>query len=799
MPRYADPTRCPDCGFLLPVDPDACPQCRLPLRHPLASQLFATLVSADQLLADLRATIDLTPTPALPANPTPTIARRRGLAGASVPRILLSLGALCLLVAAITFLAVAWSWLGVGGRTTILVGLTLLSGALGNRLARRDLRVAGEALTVVAFGLLALDVVGADNAGWLGDLDVHGLTLVVGLVLGAGALAMVVADRAGLVATQLVAALGLSVAGVGALGSTVHDHVVAVLVVLAATALVVLGRSVGAAALGVASAAVAGTWWTGLALSGLSDAGDHASVRALWLDGHAGGLVSAALLALLPLAFRPGRVVTNASAAVAAVLASTVVALPTLAEGMTRMALTCLVAVLVWSGVAAVVRRERLAVPLAPLALAVLGVLAGALELVAVAADNVVSAGDAFTRTAGVRLVAATPETHRLLLVPLVLGLVVAAAATVGPRLRRTVGLAAVPVVALAATTTLALFAVPLWTVVACLSAVGLLLVADGVRRAGGRGAQQTAVGGLVALLGVAAALPSAGLAAAATAVVVVGAAWCLLRGSFPGGETAAGAVLPLSLAGLAWSLAEAVSVDTAYRAAPVLLVVGLLAIALPRVEIEAAATLAVLLVAPPAIEAAGRPNTSLALHLTLAGALVTATALVHPSRRPVAWLGGLLLAAATWVRLADLGVTAPEAYTLPSAVALVLVGLWRLRRLPDSSTATALAPGLALATTPSLLWLVTGDPVSWRAVLLGLGCLALVLIGVRLRWGSPLVVGGLVGGLLALREVAPYTANTPQWVLIGLAGTLLTVVGVTWESRLHDIRQATAYLARLR
>jgi hypothetical protein len=61
------------------------------------------------------------------------------------------------------------------------------------------------------------------------------------------------------------------------------------------------------------------------------------------------------------------------------------------------------------------------------------------------------------------------------------------------------------------------------------------------------------------------------------------------------------------------------------------------------------------------------------------------------------------------------------------------------------------------------------------------------------------LLVGAGVGGVLVLVELAPYASATPQWVLIGLAGTLLTVVGVTWERRLRDVQLATAYLGRLR
>ena len=61
------------------------------------------------------------------------------------------------------------------------------------------------------------------------------------------------------------------------------------------------------------------------------------------------------------------------------------------------------------------------------------------------------------------------------------------------------------------------------------------------------------------------------------------------------------------------------------------------------------------------------------------------------------------------------------------------------------------------------------------------------------------MIVGGSVGGLLVLRELAPYAAETPQWILIGVAGALLTVLGVTWEHRLVELRRAAAYLDRLR
>ena len=157
-----------------------------------------------------------------------------------------------------------------------------------------------------------------------------------------------------------------------------------------------------------------------------------------------------------------------------------------------------------------------------------------------------------------------------------------------------------------------------------------------------------------------------------------------------------------------------------------------------------------------------------------------------------------LLLAAATWVRLADLGVTAPEAYTLPTALVLLALGIDRLRRDPAAATEVTLLPGLVLATLPSLLWAL-GDPVSLRALLLGAACLVLVLAAVHLRWSAPLLVGAVVGAILVLRELAPYVAQTPQWLAIGLAGAVLTVIGVTWEKRLRDLQVASGFFGRLR
>jgi hypothetical protein len=194
-----------------------------------------------------------------------------------------------------------------------------------------------------------------------------------------------------------------------------------------------------------------------------------------------------------------------------------------------------------------------------------------------------------------------------------------------------------------------------------------------------------------------------------------------------------------------------------------------------------------------------GAEATWAAVYLTVSGAAVTALALLRSDRRGFAWLGGALLALASWVRLWDLGVREPEPYTLPTALVLLALGVWHLRREPRASTMTALGAGLSLALVPSLLW-VLADPTGPRALLLGLGCLGLVVGGVRLRWTAPLLLGALVGGLEVVRLAAPYIGDTvPRWVLIGAAGAVLILMGVTWERRLQEARRALGFVRGLR
>ena len=731
---------CPRCGYVL--DQPAPPAAPPPPPPPVLS--YAA------------------PFPAPTPPPPPTSA---GLSAASVPKILLGLGATCLLVAAVIFLAVAWSWLGVGGRTAVLLGLTVSTALAGQWLTRRDLGVAAEALTTVALGLVVLDVFGAENAGWLGTPSDESFLVIVGAALLAVSLGLCLPARR-LFAPQVAAPLGLGIALIG-VGADGQVQVVATIAVLCFALLAVGGRALGTVVLPWTSATGAGLAFLALTGTALVDASEHPTLRGLWLEGHGVGLLAVAALVLLPWAVVRGQddlrqLVCACSVSVLTFAA----ALPVFDEGATAITLTAAAGSVVWAVAAGAAPPRWYAVPRVPLVGSLLVLVPVPAILAATAVANLFTVADPFTADWLVRLDPA-PHPANPLLLPLavaVVGLAVALTVPRPPRIRYAVLGAA----GLTALLTAALYPLPLVAFVAVLGPFGLVL-----------------------------AFPSAVLTLLVLGEVTLLAAYVTVRRT---GQAAslAGLVLPAALAGFLWTGGHLLDVPYDRCSLATLLVLGLLALALPRFEVELSAWLVVLVGATAGIPVATDVSVSLAVHLTLAGALVTTTSLLHRDHRSLAWPGGLLLAAATWVRLYDVGVQAPEAYTLPAAVALVLVGVHRLHRDSDADTTSTLLPGLALATVPTLLWTLV-DPVSPRAVLLGAGCLVLLLGGAALRWSAPVLVGGLVGAVLVLRELAPYAAQLEQWVLIGAAGTLLIASGITWEARVRDLRQAAAYLGRLR
>jgi hypothetical protein len=697
-------------------------------------------------------------------SPAPRPAPPSGIAMPSVPKILLGLGATCVLVAAAIFLAVAWSWLGVGGRTAVLVALTVATGLAGQWLARRDLGVAAEALTVVSLGLVVLDVLGAYDAGWI-DGSGDSLGAILGFTLLTVSLALCLPARR-LFAPQVAAPLGLSLGLLGAAPPD-HDLVVSAYSLACFTALALLGRRLGAVVLpwtAAAGALVSAATFAGLAMT---DAATNPTLHGLWAEGHGYGLVVLAGLVLLPWALAPHHDDLRQLVCAASVSILTVaVALPVLDESATAVTLAAAVSAVLWAVAAAAAPPRWYAVPRVPLAGSLMVLVPVPTVLALQGVGNLLTVGPAFSADWLVRL-HPYPHLGNPLLVPLAVAVVALAAALTVPRQAR-FGYALLGVGYLTALVTAAQLALPLVVFVAALGPLGLVI-----------------------------ALPSAVLTLLALGEVTLVAAYLLARRTGTVDSVAA-LVLPVALAGVIWVGGHLLEAPEGSRSIAVLVVLGLLAVAVPRLELEVAAATTVAIAASAGVLAAEDPSVSLAVHLTIAGGLVTVLSLVRRDHRPLAWAGGLLLAGATWVRLFDLGVHAPEPYTLPTAIVLILVGLGWMNRDPEASTTAALLPGLSLATLPTLLWALA-DPLSTRAVVMGVVCLVLLVGGAAFRWTAPVLVGWLGGAALVLRELAPYALEAPQWILIGVAGAVLIGAGVTWEARVRDLRRAAGYMARLR
>ena len=797
MTRYADPLVCPDCRQPIAYAVPSCPHCALPLRGTTAQALFSTLLRADQLIDQLRQPAVAFPTPVAPGvlrpwtpepSPRPSEPRASRLEAASIPKVLLGLGATCLLVAALVFLVVAWSSLGMGGRTAVLLTLTSLAGGAVAWLSGRTLRAGAESLAVVLLGLVALDVTGAENAGWLGEHGDGGFALILGGVVALVGLATatygVTSKVKRLVGAEIVTALGVATCGAGLLDVLPDDAAGALAATVLTAAVAGLARRTRLPDLATGLAALAGLWWLGLVTIGLGNALDVPTVDALWGDLRVWPLLVGALLAALPAVVRalrePVRVAAASVAALVATGAATVVVVgnPLDEVAATAGVVLALATLAAWSLPA----PWRLA-PLVTLSPAAVGTMFFVVFQGGSAASRM--AFDPWSVSPAHLVNHSSLPLSGWLLAPLVAGLV--AALWVGADLAEEhlpwSGILTV-VGSLTAAATLASYDVPLWVpfvvlVVATVAAFALEFYA---------GATAYPATMLLGIATLAAALPSTWLTLVALGVLT---ALALAVDVLEDDAFAARFVLPVLLGGSVFTLGEVAGWTTDWRGVTVVAAVGLLALwrADPLLEVGAALTAVV------AVAWQVPDLTWLAIDLTVAGVLVTASSLVH-GRRELGWAGGMLLMAATWARLADLDVTTVEAYTLPLATALILVALWQMPRT-DLPSLQALAPGLALATVPSLLQ-VLAEPVSDRAVLLGGGCLLLLLVGVRLRWGGPLVVGAAVGGLEVLRE-ATYASVLPQWVLIALVGALLTAIGVTWEQRLRDLRLAAGYVRALR
>jgi hypothetical protein len=862
MSKLVDPSICPDCRA--PLDTvGTCSGCGLRLVGPAAGDLWAHMQQADRIIEALRtASVGpvaapvpaavpsaVTGLPAAPPVPPGAPPARRALPSASVPLVLLTLGGLCLLVAAIVFVAVAWSSLGLAAKTAIMLVVTALFGVGAVAVTRRDLRFAAETLWVVVAGMAALDFAaayGADLAGLSRIGDRHAVGLVGAILLGAA-----VAVGAWATTTVLgrvhamvgVAGIGTALlAGAEAWSSPHNPGAVAVSVpVLVGLAWAVdrlTDRHLRAIAAVLGGAAVVS--WFVLVGHGLDRMATTNGDARWWSDFSGWPLLAAAALAAV-LALAPLVQVSGANRrGVTSAGASTAEKTPALTP---RRDWVCMIAagaslltaalfaigpsttptadLLGWAGVSLLVAGVSAVAPLTwsrPAAvLSLFSLLAWTLLALARPFDVLsllptTARPDRADLDLSLPSLTDSPAPWTAVVAAVVVGAVAAALLRHVPTTaaREPTGRALVALgpgfLALGGAT--AVLETEPTLLVAVLVWAGALAVA-GAMAVAVRDHDVALVSALVfaaylVVAGLRLAVPSHLLAAAlATAVALVLAlGHARARGTLLYGVAlpvlAGGSVVLAGFAATHWPYlagghGNAAGLSLAGVAAAVLLVARLAGRDEPsRITLEVTA-----LVAGLAATAFPDEPTVTAMVLTILGSAVAAVAVLNRDRDEVAWIGVALLGVATMIRLVE-DVRAPEGYTLPAAALLLGAGWWRLRSDRDLSSMRALASGLTLALVPSLL-IALDEPVTVRGALVAAGGLVALAVGVGRHWAAPFVAGAGTTAVLAVRHLGPVVEGLPRWISLGSVGLALLLVGITWEKRRRDLHAATRYLAELR
>jgi hypothetical protein len=838
---FANPHACPSCGGAIAGE-SQCPHCHLDLNSEPARQLWQTLLHADQLLEQARRVpvarpvapagtppipaaapvpaVPLAPSepfvpgtyPAYPAAPGPTPAATPAKNRSwSVGTILLVLGSFGLIVAGLIFVTRSWGDLGLAGRTLILLGVTIVIGALGIWVTRRPLRASAEAVWTVFLALLTLDFFAGRHENLLGlrHVEIAWACIVWGvLLLALGVLIAVLSRRtlkADLVATSVVGGFGMTIAGIGA-GGVNEDWDLSwrsFVALLVAGALGLATRPARLRTLTITARVVVAGFFLFAYVVAAIELFDNPSLHELTSGRHGLPmlLMTAASLAVAAVV-RPVRIPAVALAVLsicALIITPSAEAWDPEGTWLSVAGLAVAFAVLASRGTSDWVRGARYgALPvIAGIGLLHLGFVIDVFDAIGRAFDHGwEGAWDARLHMAAAEHTATWP-------VPIVLAALLVttwfvlrwpeaakAKAYASSILAVTAGIGLVGAVVGAR--------LPLWVGVAVLI-VGAVIAFEAHRRELTVLASPVAAGlvGFASLLSVsnqsvssgtwiAGALVLAGLA------VTKGETW-MRQGS---------AVVAVGL--LVGGVAAFVDVIDAPRSATAL-IASLIALAVlaaaglwwrddaVRIPVEIAAGIAAFV----ALVAEGT-SSELAVRWTIAGVLLIALSFVIKDRQLYIWPGIAALVVAYVLLIVDSGFSFVEAYTLPLGAGALGVGLFLTRRHTSQSTWLLLGPGLALSLLPSIPQALA-DPTGLRALLLGVGALVALVLGIRLGWQAPFVVGVTILAALVLFNIGPYANAAPRVVLIALVSAVLLGVGITWEDRVRDSRKLVTYVRSMR
>ncbi|MFI0422835.1 SCO7613 C-terminal domain-containing membrane protein [Spongiactinospora sp. 9N601] len=816
--QEANGGKCPGCGGPLEQAADACPRCGLPLRGPVAHELWQVDVAIAgldgeraRLLArrtELLAVLRRSPAPPAPPNPP-----RRELSVQATQNMLLVLGGLLLIIAAFVFTVVSWGHLGIGGRAAVLAGLTALVLAAPVVLLRRGLTATAETMAAFGVALMVLDGYAARQVGLAGS---DALPAPYYTALVCGLIAALLAGYARLVRVRL-AAPGAVVFAQGVLVMPAlkpgGDWIAAAFLLAAALdtlAWMYLDRRQRGTAV-KATAAVCGAVAAGfgMLLAAYSEAAIAQDVTraltpaALLAAAAIGILVIVSVLARGEKAPDAVRVLTAVAVVAFTVAVATLLGHATDGGPVGWRLVACMVVSLALCGGTfalpdALVRR---AATVTAGIIVPLWLLPMAPEVIA-------------TLVAPLRRAVESPWQHAALIwgidwppastaAPAALLLLTAAALIVRARHRR-----AEPVALVTAAVALAVvpvaFRLPEPAAVAVVVALTAALAVPVARLKGRRAPLYGVVAVLAACHAAAWALNDETATLAALPVLAVVAAAVAVTGRAAGVRPAAAGAAVVLLGGEALAVGISAGLPRGQAAFPVLAVAALAALTAARTSTLGTEIGGYVLAGAGILLTAPDPRL-MSLSCAAAGVLAAGTAL-RPDRRrhPTFRTAAALLLAATWLRLWAEDVGAVEAYTAPFSLVLLGFGWWRVRRAAEGSRPSswsAYGPGLAFTMLPSLL-VALSDPGWVRPLLLGCASLAVLLAGARWRMQAPVVQGGFTLAVLGINELMPWISDLvvllPRWVPIAVGGALLVAIGATYEARKRDVRRLRDALARL-